>query len=314
MSNKGFVLSGHGFTNNKTDGYVESLHKDFNQFKKTIEIFEDLGFEFISMTELISLAKNNFRYDKNWIHLTFDDGYKNNYTLVYPYLKEKNIPFSLFISTTHIENNTRFYTYKIRCALLNTRKEVYIPHLNCALAPSASRRTRIRFCKKVIETIYKKMNKSEAVDFMEYTDSLLTSPEWEYYNNLYCEDEVLTINQLKELAGDKLVHIGSHNHHHLILNQNVSNDDILYEMQTSKIWLQKNLGMDILTYCYPSGGENNFSPNSKTICQNLGYVLAFTTIKQLVSSNTDRYEIPRLNFPIGPFEMADLLAKLLVFG
>lgn len=305
----GLVLFGHGVTNNKTDAYIELLHTDFEGLKEAVEVFEALGFEFISMTELIALSQNNFRYDKNWIHLTFDDGYKNNYTLLYPYLKAKQIPFSLFISTNHVEKNERLSTYKIRCALLNTKKEVNVPGFNQTLPSLASRKERIQFCKNVTR-IFKTMDKAGSRNFMACIESLLSSEEWQYYNNLYREGELLTLDQLKVLANDSLVHIGSHNHTHLILNRNVSEEDIRYEMQASKDWLQKNLNIDLLTYCYPNGSKNDFTLNSKSVCQGLGYKLAFTTIRQPVSPNTDKYEIPRVEFLIGYRTIVLRLIKL----
>jgi len=296
----GLVLFGHGVTNNKTDSYIELLHTDFEKLKETITIFEALGFEFISMAELAALAQNDFKYNKNWIHLTFDDGYKNNYTLLYPYLKEKQIPFSLFVSTHHIEKNERFSTYKIRCAILHTKKEVRLPGLNQTLSPNTTREQRIQFCKS-ISRIFKTMDRASSQKFMSYVEALLSAEEWQYYNDLYREGELLTLDQLKVLANDSLVHVGSHNHHHLILNKNVSDDDIRYEMQASRDWLQKNLKINLLTYCYPNGSKNDFSLNSKRICQSLGYKLAFTTVRQIISPGVDKYEIPRVAFPSGGY-------------
>lgn len=305
----GLVLFGHGVTNNRIDDYIELLHTDFEKVKETIEIFKGLGFEFISMAELIRLAQNNFKCDKNWVHLTFDDGYRNNYTLLYPYLKAKQIPFSLFISTNHIEKNERLDTYKIRCAILKTKKEINIPRLNQTLSSNASREERIQFCKNVTK-IFKAMDKPSSREFVQHIEPLLSPKEWQEYNNLYCEGEMLNIDQLKELANDRLVHIGSHNHNHLILNQNVSDDDIHYEMQQSKNWLKEHLNVDIFTYCYPNGSKNDFTPKSKGICQSLGYELAFTTIRQSVSPDTDRLEIPRIAFPIGGRNITACLIKL----
>lgn len=292
----GLVLFGHGLTENETDRYIEQLHTNISDFKKIIAIFEELGFEFISMAELIDLARNNFKYHKNWLHLTFDDGYQNIYKVGYPYLREKQIPFSLFISTYHIESQERLYTYKIRCAILNTKQAVCLPGVSQMLPANATREARIEFCKRVVK-LFKTMSKPGLISFMQRIETLLSPQEWQHYNNLYHQGEFLTISQLKELANDSLVHIGSHNHHHLILNQNVSTNDVLYEMQTSKDWLQQHLGSHVVTYCYPNGSKNDFTPTSKNICRRLGYEVAFTTLRKHISPKTDKYEIPRI--PIG---------------
>jgi peptidoglycan/xylan/chitin deacetylase (PgdA/CDA1 family) len=289
----GVVLLGHGLTVGGTDEYIASYHDDFDTFANTIGEYEDLDFEFVSMENLLALSQNNFEHDRNWVHLTFDDGYQSVYSRAYPYLRERQIPFSLFISTGHIERSERFYVYRIRCSLLHTKRWVRIPDLEHTLPVDAPRQERIKFSDHVTR-IFRRMSKSQAIDLMAYIDSLLPPKEWESYNDLYCEDEVLTIEQVQELAADELVHVGSHNHNHIILNRNVSEEDVLFEMQTSQDWLHRNLGARALTYCYPSGARGDFTPNSRSICQMLGYQLAFTTITDFVSHKTDRYEIPRV--------------------
>jgi len=301
----GLVLFGHGFTCHKTDNFIEHLHQDFNWFQQTITMFETLDFQFISMTDLLNLAENKFAGQQNWLHLTFDDGYQSLYTLVYPYLKAKKIPFSLFVSTHHIETHTRYYTYRIRCAILHTRRDIKLPGFFLPVQ-NASRETRIRFCRQVIAQ-FKMMNKADALNLIEAIDALLSAAEWADYNHRYSNDEPLTLSQLQALAADGLAHIGAHNHHHLILNQNVAGNDVLDEMQTSKLWLQKNLGVERPTYCYPNGKKTDFSPTTHHVCQQLGYQLAFTLIRGRVSAATNRYEIPRCALPANWGQIIGLL-------
>jgi len=307
----GFVMLGHGVTDSRTDDYIESQHVDFQWFKEVIRQYQELGFEFISATELLRLAQNGFKYNRNWIHLTFDDGYRNTYIHLYPYLKKKNIPFSLFISTNHIQKNERFYVYKICCVLLNVTREICIPGFGRCLPADASREDRIQLCEEVLK-ILRAFDKAEVINLVEYINGMFSPEEWQHYNDLYGEDELLTVEQVREMAQDNLVQVGSHNHNHVILNANVSEEDLVYEMGTSKAWLEANLNVTVFTYCYPSGSANDFTPLSKEICQRLGYKLAFTTVNQPVSPQTDRYAIPRVGFPVSRSDLERRLMKYLL--
>lgn len=289
----GIVLVGHGLTINGSNTSTAPYHDDFNEFARAIRMYEDRGFEFITMEELIEVARAGFRVDKNWVHLTFDDGYESISKLAYPYLSQKQIPFSLYISTNHIEHAKRFYTYRIRCSVLNTKEGVRIPSSNLALTADATTKEKVEFAERVVEQ-FKKMNKGLAIELMAYLDSLLSAKEWAQMDAQHREDNILTINQVRELANDKLVHIGSHNHNHLILNQNVSEKDILFEMRESREWLRRNLGDTVITYSYPNGTKDDFTASSIRICKGLGYELAFTSIDGFVSPATDRYQIPRM--------------------
>lgn len=293
----GLIYFCHGVTKRKSDIFIENLHLDFRTFKNGIELFEKLGFEFISMPELLNLSKQQFKTRRPWIHLTFDDGYENNLSVISPYLKEKKIPWSLFVSTHHIENQERFYTYKIRCAVLNTKREINLGTKDLSLSPQSLRKIRINFADKA-NAFLKTLGKMETVVFMQKIDSLLDAESWRYYNQLYKADNVLSPKQLIELADNQRVHIGSHNHRHIILNKNVSSKEIYTEMKTSKNWLQQQLKRNITSYCYPNGKATDFSPVTRRICKSLDYKLGFTTIDQAVSATTDPYEIPRISFPV----------------
>ena len=47
-------------------------------------------------------------YSGKEIVLSFDDGYRNNLTVVTPYLKTLNLPFTVYVSTHHIETGEIF--------------------------------------------------------------------------------------------------------------------------------------------------------------------------------------------------------------
>lgn len=309
--NVGIVLFGHGLTVGRTDEFRAPYHDDFDVLTNAIEKYENWGFEFISMGELLEIANNNFQSDKNWIHLTFDDGFESVYTRAYPYLREKQIPFSVFISTHHIESAERFYGYSIRCGVLNTRRHVHLPGLELSMSVDASKQERMAFGDQVSER-FRAMSKSQVVDLMGYIDSLLSPQEWESCDTLYYEDRPLSVSQVRKLADDESVHVGSHNHNHISLNRNVSEEDVVFEMEESRNWLQRNLAANPLTYCYPHGSRDDFTPVSKTICQRLGYELAFVAYSGFISPKTDRFEIPRIGLSMSSHDFQRRLLKFLL--
>jgi hypothetical protein len=52
----------------------------------------------------------NNTFTKKEIVLTFDDGYANNFHTVGQIMKEYNLPYTVFISTEHIETGELFPT------------------------------------------------------------------------------------------------------------------------------------------------------------------------------------------------------------
>ncbi len=297
---KGFVLCLHGVKNkvapDSHSSYMDQILTDFNEFKTVIKQLKRFGFIFISMRELLDISRSGFKTRFSFILLTVDDGYQNNYTHLHPFLKKNNIPWTLFVSTNHIEKQVRFYTYRIRCSIIHTHKDINIPKHNLKCPSNATLEERKNFYKKV-NNVFKYYSKINAFEMIEYFDSLLSTEEWDEYNSRYHTVDVLTKTQLVELANDPLVEVGSHNHNHLIITDQFRKEDIYYEMKTSKDWLQQNLNIDPFYFCYPNGKIGNFSNISKRICQELDYKLAFTFVGRMLYKQTDLYEIPRFGFP-----------------
>jgi len=67
-------------------------------FKQHLQLIEELGLEVVPVTTITDAIKNKTTVEHNWIALTFDDGYSSVYDTAYPILKEKNMPFTVFIN------------------------------------------------------------------------------------------------------------------------------------------------------------------------------------------------------------------------
>ena len=72
-------------------------------FKEQMRIIEDLGYKFYDPKNLIE-EYNNPKIDKK-ILITIDDGFRSFYEEAWPFLKEKEIPFILFVSTEPVGKN-----------------------------------------------------------------------------------------------------------------------------------------------------------------------------------------------------------------
>ena len=89
----------HRFNENK----YPSTNIKIEDFKKHIEIIKNQNIEFVNHKNFeIDLSKKK---KKRKILLTIDDGYSSFYENAWPILKEKKIPFILFISTREVGSN-----------------------------------------------------------------------------------------------------------------------------------------------------------------------------------------------------------------
>tara|TARA_Y100001960_G_scaffold266465_2_gene290168 strand:+ start:373 stop:1305 length:933 start_codon:yes stop_codon:yes gene_type:complete len=69
-------------------------------FIKHLDEINKLGIDFINPKKFEEIMKN--KIDKNYILLTIDDGFESFYLNAWPILKEREIPFILFVSTREV--------------------------------------------------------------------------------------------------------------------------------------------------------------------------------------------------------------------
>jgi peptidoglycan/xylan/chitin deacetylase (PgdA/CDA1 family) len=69
-------------------------------FLEHIKIINNLGIKFINFKKFKKIIKKNI--DKNYLLLTIDDAFESFYLKAWPILKNKKIPFILFVSTREV--------------------------------------------------------------------------------------------------------------------------------------------------------------------------------------------------------------------
>ena len=89
----------HRFEENK----YPSTNIRLSDFKKQLEIIQKSNIKFINPKNFEDEIKNNKKQRK--ILLTIDDGFLSFYQNAWPILKEKKIPFILFVSTREVGSN-----------------------------------------------------------------------------------------------------------------------------------------------------------------------------------------------------------------
>ena len=68
-----------------------------------IRDYQNRGFSFVSIGQLPCKGR--------WVCITFDDGYRDNYTVVYPLLKELGVPFTIYVTTGIIDDRQEMWWY-----------------------------------------------------------------------------------------------------------------------------------------------------------------------------------------------------------
>lgn len=259
-------------------------------FEKQIE-FLSRSFDIISLRYLRDCLKNGYRIEPGSILLTFDDGYKNNRLIVWPYLSSLDIPFSVFISTNHVGQGIRFPTYYLRAALFSTEKShVYVKGLDRDL--DLSTREKRVLAKNTLEVLLKRSPQKMARQIIGELMDLVPEERWSEINGRFQSDAPMTWDDVRELAAAGVA-VGSHCHDHFILHSKQNPLEMSEQVRLSKELIIKELGScDCIAY--PDSGPNSLDSQAIISARETGYELGFTCVSGEIVNCVNPMILPRL--------------------
>ncbi len=223
------------------------------------------GYTFVSMDHLSEqlVADSGGKL----LALTFDDGYRDNFTVAYPLLKRLGIPFAIYVTTSFPDGEAVLWWYALERRLQD--------HDQIALADG-----RLLSCR----TSQEKLNA-----FVALRESIMALPcdrlgdrvnamfEQAHFDwRQMCVEEALSWNDLCELAQDPLVTIGAHTVSHPVLSA-LSPEQACTEMRDSRERIEAHIGAPVAHFCYPFGSRNEVGAREFELARKLGFKTATTT-------------------------------------
>ena len=79
------------------------------QFFSHIKYIQENDFDILDIDQVIKSIDEGKVFSKKSIALTVDDAYESFYSVAWPYLKENNIPVTLFVSTDSVDQDPGVY-------------------------------------------------------------------------------------------------------------------------------------------------------------------------------------------------------------
>jgi peptidoglycan/xylan/chitin deacetylase (PgdA/CDA1 family) len=202
--------------------------------------------------------------------LTFDDGYRDNYTAAFPILKRYEIPATIFVVTELIGTNQPFWFEKVVYLLKQTRKpRIALPAagLDPLAIPSGDRR---QLCRAVLARL------------KEIPDAARLESISQLENQIEVGVREEDVHLVRPLSWDEIremhrwgIEIGSHTATHPILSQ-VQPDKLIKEIVTSRARIEEELGTKVHVLSYPVGGKSAYSGDVKAALAQAGYAFGVT--------------------------------------
>jgi peptidoglycan/xylan/chitin deacetylase (PgdA/CDA1 family) len=249
--------------------------------------------------------------DEPTILVTFDDGYADTLSTARPLLESLDVPATVFLSTGHVGSTREFWWDALENLLFRPGN---LPTLSVSVhgrphqwtfepadvfdeitssiyrgwraweAPIVPRHAAY----KELWALLAPLKESERQTILDHLFAAAgVEPVARETHRLLAEPEVLQL-----VVADQ-VRIGSHSVTHTMLSSQ-SLAEQRHELASSKAWLEALLRRPVTTFAYPYGQKIHYTKDSVALVRESGYQCAIANFPGLLTSATDRFEIPRL--------------------
>jgi peptidoglycan/xylan/chitin deacetylase (PgdA/CDA1 family) len=268
---------------------------DDGPYSATVTAFRDQvryirdHFEVFGQDELLRAARRGFTVDRATAVITFDDGYRDNFELAFPILRELGVPAFFFIATEYIDRPRLPWWDRIAFILKNTRAERFGLDLPSPLEVDVRVMGLSNAIRKVLR-FYK-----TAGDFGEeaFFDHLESRAEVAVDPEELGRDLFVSWDQIR-LMRDFGMAVGSHTHSHRILAR-LPEADQRDELVVSKTRLEAELNGPVATIAYPVGSRQAFSELTKSLACEVGYQVGFSYYGGVnLPGRTDALDVRRI--------------------
>jgi peptidoglycan/xylan/chitin deacetylase (PgdA/CDA1 family) len=246
-------------------------------FEQQLILLKNKG-EFIKTSDLKTNYEEVIRSKDNYFLVTFDDGLKEQYENSLPILGKLNIDALFFVNSINSQENSVTTVHKIHL-------------LRSILSPKEFWKQLFKFKKFYFSNIEKtkiykcyRFDDKESAEIKYILNFKMPFLERELFINdlfkiYFIEEEAfkslyMTDEQILQIANKG--YLGSHSHSHFPLGL-LSDNEIKFELEHSKKYLEKLTNTSIEIISYPYGTSEACTDNVIEFSEKAGYTIGFTT-------------------------------------
>lgn len=291
----------HGVERHVRDARVQSNHHDFAAFSAiAAQLKKD--FDVLPLA-LIGEALAAPKRHRRTIFLTSDDGYANNLSEAACILRSLDLPWTLFVSTRHIDTAERNPVFVARLFFLFAQKGKYeISNLGVLDLGDQRERAAERGIERLRHLDAAKANKAVAAMAAALGDRLPSLLE------RFRSDSFLTWPQVAALKRQG-VEIGAHAHLHWPMHAGQSAAYLREQAALSRARIEAEIG-PCRYFAYPFGNTADVSREAWQAVREAGYEYAFTTLSGSLDASTNPYLMPRYGLALSEPRLPSLVPVL----
>lgn len=266
LNQQGVVFCFHRIMEQHEEGTLfgaSRLSNTIAQLEQTIQVFKKWGYAFVSMDEVhANLGKGG---SKKFVAFTFDDGYRDNYTHLLPFMEAEGVPFIVYVATNLIEKKFKHWWYEAE-EIIGCNEQLLLP---TGTLPCKSQNEKLTAFNQVRSWLIDSDSKTTLDQKLQALREQAMRPKQIFNRETMSWEEVVAISQSRTGS------IGAHTVNHLALAR-LSMEDMAWEMSESKRILEQQTGRPVSHFAYPYGTPFECYHREYEMAVKVGYKTAVT--------------------------------------
>lgn len=267
------VLTYHRICNKNDDWSLNPL--TVKSFKEHLKFLTD-SYNIISLDDLMDLVIKREPIHEKTAVLTFDDGYKDNYTNAYPLLKKYDIPATIYLTSKLIGSGELVWADKVGYIIYHSS----VNHVKINKLGEYSLGSKFEKY-QTFSLIKRKLVNLTELEKSTFIDKLASFCQVEIPSDVGCE-LMLSWDEVKEMDENN-INFGAHTINHPVLPE-LNPKEARWEILESKKVLEENLQKSVNHFSYPYG---TFNQDVVNIVKDLKFKSAVTLDQNLVNTKKD---------------------------
>ena len=258
-------------------------------FEEQMKLLTDC-FDVRTLTELVEACKCN-ELPENAVAVTFDDGYRDNYTNAFPILRRYSVPATICLATDVIGTGAQLWHDDVFAAFRETRIPK-LPDIGLGLPPLPLTSAAAKLCAqvKVLKHLRSLENSARELAVGRLRNALHVKDK-----DCRVDSERLMLNweEVAEMCRNG-VEFAAHTGSHPALSK-LRPEMAREEIRRSKGIIERWLNVSVKTFAYPRGRREDFTGTTRALIEEAGFDCALTTIFGNNEPGMDLYEIRRIS-------------------
>lgn len=243
----------------------------------------------VSLADVEKACYENVPLPDHAVMLTFDDGFRNNYTLAAPLLKKYDVPAVVFITTDLISHRTLLWPQEVRERIIDGAENQIPDTENGSFLPVPPNvKERERLADQMTQRC-KTLSHQARSDYLEKLRNVtkldLETPWKEELYEFMSWDEVRDIRNFG-------VTLGAHTVSHPILSS-LSLENLQEELSLCKKKIEFELDEECCSFAYPNGGKADFNETVIEEAKKVGFRIAFNLYERRNPETLEPFSIDR---------------------